>query len=92
MTLTQGEDDTATALVALDGRGQVARVDVPSYRSRDGWTVPRAVTADDIEGALREAVRIASLEGGARRDWADASLPVGALLLVGLAAVVRRRR
>jgi len=50
--------DGATALVSLDGRGQVASVTVPT-RQQDGWSVPRAVTAAEVNALLRASVAYA---------------------------------
>jgi hypothetical protein len=48
-------DGAATALVGLDARGAVASVQVPSRRSADGWSVPRAVTRAEVDALLRTA-------------------------------------
>ena len=45
----------ATALVRIGPDGQVAQVTVPT-EAQDGWRIPRAVTAAEIEAALRPAV------------------------------------
>ena len=45
----------ATALVRIGPDGQVAQVTVPT-REQDGWRIPRAVTAAEIESALRETI------------------------------------
>lgn len=45
----------ATALVRIGADGQVAQVTVPT-QGRDGWQIPRAVTAAEIDAALRPAV------------------------------------
>ena len=55
---TGGANDGATALVSLDGRGQVASVNVPT-RQQDGWTVPRAVTSSEVNALLRSSVAYA---------------------------------
>lgn len=87
VTLSQSETATATALVSVDGRGRVVAVDVPSDRTRDGWTVPRAVTSGDIDAALR-AVAAATAEPPSSNVHA-ALLAVPVLLVGGL--IVRRR-
>jgi hypothetical protein len=55
ISLQQGTNAAATALVTLDGKGGIARVEVPSSKTSDGWTVPRAVGRADIERALQVA-------------------------------------
>ncbi|MGH7507492.1 MAG: hypothetical protein ACRELX_17695, partial [Longimicrobiales bacterium] len=89
LTLAQGAESTATALVRLGRDGTVAGVTVPSDRSADGWTVPRAVQASDVDAALRDVARIAALEtaSAATSHFAIAGLagiPL-VLLMVGLA-------
>jgi hypothetical protein len=48
---TGGQADGVTALVDIGPQGDVARVQVPTYR-RDGWDLPRQVTARDVNAAL----------------------------------------
>jgi hypothetical protein len=48
----RGADDAATALVELAPGGEVARVQVPTRREREG-DFPRAVTAAEVDAALR---------------------------------------
>src|SRR5690606_27121264 len=45
ITLRESKDATATALVTVDPRGRIVAVDVPSTRTRDGWSVPSRVDA-----------------------------------------------
>ena len=52
ITVKQGSGDGATALVELGPTGEVASVRVPSVQ-RNGWTVPRAVTAAEIDAMLK---------------------------------------
>jgi hypothetical protein len=92
VTLTAGAESTASAIVALNGEGQVASVEVPSRQTPDGWTVPRAVSQDDIETALRDAVRVADARKGVWSRGGLASLPVGLVALLAIAAAARRRR
>ena len=47
--------ESATALVRIGADGQVAQVTVPTEQ-RDGWRIPRAVTAAEIVAALRATV------------------------------------
>jgi hypothetical protein len=86
ITVTESSTATATALVTVDPRGRIVAVDVPSTRSRDGWSVPSRVDAGDIEAALRSA-HIAYSDGDAPPSSGLAiALP---LLLVGGAAAAR---
>lgn len=87
VTLTQGEETTATALVSLDNSGRVLTASVPN-ETRDGWVVPRAVTPADIDNELRHAARLAG--GDARDAYRTGAAAAGffALVLVGL----KRRR
>lgn len=55
VTVNESEHSSATALVTVDPRGRIVDIDVPSTKSRDGWTVPRRVQKSDIEAALRSA-------------------------------------
>jgi hypothetical protein len=87
ISVEQGKDATATALVTLNGKGRIAHVEVPSNRSGDGWTVPRAVKPADIERALQVAA--AEDAGGDARRLGLAGV-LGLPLL--LALVVSRRR
>ena len=66
ITAKAGGESSVTALVEVDAAGQVAAVRVPS-RKEGRWTIPRAVTAEEIEAALH--ARAAT----ARADLARAS-------------------
>lgn len=91
--LRQGDEDSAGALVTLDGRGRIANVEVPSSQSRDGWTVPRALQARDIDEALRQArVANAGRDAGQLGMVGLAGLLGAPLLLVGLGGIGRMRR
>ena len=48
---TGGQANGVTALVDIGPQGDVARVQVPTYR-RDGWDLPRQVTSRDVDAAL----------------------------------------
>jgi hypothetical protein len=48
---TGGQANGVTALVDIGPQGDVARVQVPTFR-RDGWDLPRQVTARDVDAAL----------------------------------------
>ena len=87
-TLQEGKESSATALVSVDARGRIMNVDVPSERTKDGWTVPRSVGKTDIEAALR-AAQIASAASTTTRATAAIFLP---LLLIGGGVVVARRK
>lgn len=52
--LDTGNGNGATALVSLDGETQVAGVSVPSRADREGWTIPREVSAEEIDTMLRQ--------------------------------------
>jgi hypothetical protein len=89
MTIKDGTAP-ATALVTVDRRGLISKVDVPSSRSRDGWVVPRAATQKDVEAALAEGMLADSgTRRGALAGTAAVGLPVGLMLAI---AALRRRR
>ena len=87
LTLTEGKDAHATALVSVDRSGRIVAVDVPSDQSRDGWVIPRAVTEQEIESRLR--AQVALEQSNDNRLFAFATLP---LLLLGVFASRRTRR
>lgn len=89
VTLAEGEHSTATALVTLGRNGRVMSANVPSSRTRDGWVVPRAVTAEDIQAELTEATRLANAEGN--RDVRYAGFGAAGLVALALALVSRRK-
>lgn len=51
ITVQQGKDDTATALVELSGDGAVASVRVPTRRD-GGYTMPARVTPEEVTALL----------------------------------------
>src|SRR5215207_8760625 len=56
ISVTQGKGElAATALVQIAENGQVGSVTVPTTR-RDGWSIPRGVTAAEVDAALRGRV------------------------------------
>ena len=57
--VTQEGDSKAGALVEIGASGEVAKVTVPTDR-RDGWAIPRAITAAEIDSALRMRGALAS--------------------------------
>lgn len=61
--LDTGNGNGATALVSLDG-AEVSGVRVPSDVNGEGWTIPRAVTAGEIDAILRRGTLAADDGGG----------------------------
>lgn len=53
LTVSQGKDDVAQALVQISGGGETVSVKVPT-RQEGNWTIPRRITVAEIEGSLRE--------------------------------------
>ena len=90
LAISLEQDGGAGAIVTLDGRGRIAHVQVPSSRNREGWTIPRALQARDIDAALRDA-RVAHVD--------DSGLPIAGLagllgvplLLIGFGRSRRER-
>lgn len=56
----QGEDDAAQALVEVGADGEVARVQVPTRVADRNIRVPRQLSAQDVDTALRARARIAT--------------------------------
>jgi hypothetical protein len=52
LSVVQHEDDVAQALVELGSDGGVTSIRVPTRRERE-WTIPRAITAQEIEQSLQ---------------------------------------
>lgn len=92
VTLTAGPKSAAHAIVRLDRDGRVASVDVPSDRTADGWTVPRALRAGEIDAALHQAAQVAARDDWFGRGTAFAGLGVLPLGLVLLGVLRSRRR
>lgn len=62
LTVSQGENDNAQALVDLGADGSIASVRVPTRRERD-WTLPRPITRQEVEQSLQSRlVRTAELK------------------------------
>jgi hypothetical protein len=62
ITVMQGRDDVAQAMVRISDGGVIA-VRVPTA-TREGYTVPRRITQEEIESSLREpVVRVARRQG-----------------------------
>ncbi len=88
LVITAGPNEGgATALVSVAGDGEVRGIKVPT-RAQDGYTVPRTVTPNDVDDALRQ---LASLEETRRAKMLGLA---GGLTLLPLAAgmLVRRKR
>jgi hypothetical protein len=81
LTMQAGPTARASALVALDRRGDVASLRVPVDTIENGrWVVPREARGAEVDAMLRVAA------GGARMADAPASSPVrrGGLALAGV--------
>jgi len=87
ITITE-ENQVASAIVTLGPDGAVVDVDVPSSRSRDGWTVPRAATEADVATGLRQAAVLATAFGKVGKRPVDTGRAGLALLLLLPAGVV----
>jgi hypothetical protein len=91
LTMQSGPESRASALVALDGRLEVAGVRVPTESLEGGrWQNPRQATAGDVDAMLRLATasRVATGPDARTAGLALAGLGLGLLPAVGL----RRRR
>ncbi|MGQ0715687.1 MAG: hypothetical protein ACT4PJ_18465 [Gemmatimonadaceae bacterium] len=64
ITASQGPDDDVTAVVELNGGGQVASVRVPTER-RGGYMIPTDVTATERETIVRARLAMNNGEKGA---------------------------
>jgi hypothetical protein len=53
----QGEDDVAQALVEIGNDGEVSRVRVPTRVGERNYTLPRQVSAQEIDASLRARAR-----------------------------------
>lgn len=56
ISVSQGEDDAATAVVDLGVDGSVAKVAVPT-RQQGEWTLPAKVALADVDASLRARAR-----------------------------------
>ena len=63
--VTQDGGAKAGALVELSSAGDVVKVSVPTRRNAEGWAIPRAITASEIDAALKNRVALAA--GGVKR-------------------------
>ncbi len=88
--LDTGNGNGATALVSLDGGTEVSGVRVPSDVNGEGWTIPRAVSAGEIDAILRRG----TLAGDDAPGESAAARFAGLAGLAGLlvAPIVLRRR
>ncbi|MDQ4080328.1 MAG: hypothetical protein M3125_06170 [Gemmatimonadota bacterium] len=68
ITASQGPDDDVTAVVELNGSGQVAAVRVPTQR-RGSYTIPADVSDAERETIVRERF---AMNGGQKADVAKA--------------------
>ncbi|MEO8450790.1 MAG: hypothetical protein ABI647_13410 [Gemmatimonadota bacterium] len=59
ITVSQGADDVAQAVVQLNAAGKVFSVDVPTRESQ-GRQFPRRITAQEIDGTLRNRPVVAA--------------------------------
>ncbi len=88
--LDTGNGKGATALVSLDGGAEVSGVRVPSDVNGEGWTIPRAVTAGEIDAILRRGDLAANPGGG--RDTASRLAGLAGLLGLLVVPMAWRRR
>lgn len=93
------EGTTASALVAMDSRGELAAIVVPFDR-QEGFPIPRAARTDEIDRLLARARRISG-DGEAVgrapvRKGRELPVPAGVALLLGLPlsglCLARRRK
>lgn len=56
ISVSQGEDDAATAVVDIGTDGSVAKVAVPTHRQAE-WTLPSKVAMADVDASLRARAR-----------------------------------
>lgn len=87
LAINMGAGQAAAGLLATIGKnGELSSVEVPSGTAEGGrWIVPRAVTAQDVNAALR--AQTALLEG-ARPSMGMMSLPGSALFAAGIGLVI----
>jgi hypothetical protein len=63
IAVVQGEDATAEALVELAADGGISAVRVPTRRERE-WTIPRKITAQEVEQSLQSRVASRTAQTG----------------------------
>lgn len=91
VTMTDTETSAPASLIASVGpNGQLLAVSVP-HKLENGWIVPRKVTREDIEGALRSAIAMAGTSRYAS-NGVDASLAGFGLVGLALFGVLARKR
>lgn len=64
ITVSQGPGDVAQALVDVDTDGQVARVQVPTKPGEGNYLLPRKVSTQEVDAALRERAKVAVAQRG----------------------------
>ena len=64
ITVTQHAGDVAQALVDIGTDGQVARVQVPTRPGEGNYLMPRQVSMQEVDNALRERARVAVAQRG----------------------------
>lgn len=94
LNMTEGNDG-AGMLVTLGKDGQVASVQVPSREIENGrWVVPRNVTREDVDAALRQQTAMLGSNGTDNGTGSNSVMLVAGLgLVLGIpAARILRRR
>jgi hypothetical protein len=77
-----GGDDGAGMIVAVGKDGQPTTAQVPSRTAEGGrWIIPRSLTPQDIDSALRTQVAI---KGASPVDVGSNPVHLGALVALGL--------
>lgn len=90
LTLDAGSGGDATALVTLNGDGEVSGVRVPTRGPVDGFTIPRPATEAEIEALLRgDGLAGLDVDGPGAAPLAAVAALAGLALAVPL---TRRRR
>ncbi|MGH7551139.1 MAG: hypothetical protein ACREK3_10400 [Gemmatimonadota bacterium] len=89
--LDTGNGAGATALVSLDGAAEVSGVRVPSDVNGEGWTIPRAVSAGEIDAILRRG-NLAAADDRAGDHTASRLAGLAGLVGLLLVPIARRRR
>ncbi len=94
LTMSSGETSRASALVALDRRGEVAGVRVPQDSRENGrWIVPREATPAELDAMLRVATsRTVAAADDAADDARTAGLALAGLGVLLLPVGLRRLR
>lgn len=87
LAINMGTGEGAAGMLATIGKnGELGSVQVPSTTAEGGrWVIPRAVTAQDVNSALR--AQTALLEGS-RPNLGATTVPASALIVTGLGLVI----